>query len=443
MPELQRRFLTGLLLFLGAGLAIGWLYGRPLTGLLIAALVALAHITRQLFNFSSALTSLRLDDSAFGNGIWANLVSRVSFLRERGRKHKRRHRRLLREVRDSTNAMPDGGIVLNRSLEIVLGNQAARHLAGIRMPQDRGQRIDNFLRDPQFVDYLNRRAWERARTVEFESPLHPDNWLSCQIVPFGANQYLLLIRDITERIRINRMRRDFVANASHELRSPLTVISGYLDTLSSDGDVPDGWREPVAEMRTQAERMNRVVAKLLELSRLENPGSVREEHAIDVAAQLALARRAWAGQDGVAEIRSDVTLTAKLSGVVEEIESVIGNLLANAVRHTPADGTITLSWTADADGGGCLAVTDTGEGVAKEHIPRLTERFFRVDEGRSRDAGGVGLGLAIVKHALARHDATLAIDSVVGAGSRFACHFPGSRLIGADIETLVANRGTG
>ena len=443
MPELQRRFLAGLLLLLGAGLGIGWLYGRPLLGLLVAALIALAHMTRELFRFTDALTNLRLHDIAFGDGLWAHLASRVSFLRERSRKHKRRHRRLLREVRDSTNAMPDGGVVLNRSLEILIANRAARQLIGIRMPQDRGQRIDNFLRDPQFVDHLNKEDDARSQPVEIESPLDPDHWLSCQLVPFGAHQYLLLIRDITERIRINRMRRDFIANASHELRSPLTVISGYLDSLSGDDEVPEGWREPVAQMRKQAERMNRVVGELLELSRLENPGSAREAQAIDVAAQLAFARRSWAGQPGVPEIRCEIGLAAQLTGALEEIESIISNLVANAVRHTPADGLITLSWTADDDGGGCLAVTDTGEGVAEEHIPRLTERFFRVDEGRSREAGGIGLGLAIVKHALARHDATLSIESELGAGSRFACHFPPSRLIGADIEQLRPSRSAG
>ncbi len=429
MPGTRRRFVVGLVLLLAAGMLIGWLYGQPALGLLAAALLALGYQVRQLLRFEAALNNDRLDDADLGEGIWAQLLARVIYLRQRGRKHKRRHRRLLKEVRNSTNAMPDAGIVLNANYEILMSNQAAAELAGIRAPQDRGQRIDNILRDPRFVAYL---AGERGeRGVEIPSPLHDDNWLLCRLVPFGADQHLLLIRDITEAIRVNRMRRDFVANASHELRSPLTVISGYLDTLANDELAPADWRKPLAQMREQAERMNRVVGELLELSRLENDAAAREEQEIDIGAALAFARRSYAGEEGIAEIVVQAPLASRLRGVPTEIESVIANLLANALRHTPADGRVTLAWEA-VPGGACLSVTDSGEGIAEEYLPRLTERFFRVDEGRSRDSGGIGLGLAIVKHALLRHDARLEIDSTPGEGSRFACHFPAERLVGSE-----------
>lgn len=427
MPVTWRRYLTGIALLLGAGLFIGWLYNAAVVGLLIAALFALALNVRQLLRFERALMSDRLESVSFGDGLWSAIAARILFLRQRIRKHKRRHRRLLRDVRNSTNAMPDAGIVLNTELEIVLANRAAQALVGVRMPQDRGQRIDNILRAPAFVSYLD--ADDRELAVEIPSPLLEDGWLSCRLVPFGAEQWLLLIRDVTEAIRINKMRRDFVANASHELRSPLTVISGYLDTLAGDADMPADWHKPLQQMRSQAERMNRVVAELLELSRLENPDSARDDQEIDVAAMLALARRSWSGQPGVPAIDVDCKFAARLRGVPAEIESVITNLLSNAVRHTPADGQITLVYRANEAGGADIAVIDTGEGVAAEHIPRLTERFFRVDAGRSRDAGGVGLGLAIVKHALLRHDATLLVDSTPGKGSTFTCRFPPHRVV--------------
>ncbi|WP_082989961.1 phosphate regulon sensor histidine kinase PhoR [Woeseia oceani] len=439
MPNARRKYLTSIVLLLVAGMAIGWLYDAPLVGLLVASLLALAHQIRQLLTFERALMSDRLDDAQLGDGIWSQLLSRVSYFRQRSRKYKRRHRLLLKEVRNSTNAMPDGGIVLNRDFEIVLSNQAAETMIGVRMPQDRGQRIDNILRDPVFVAYL--KSANRAPAIELASPLSDEVWLSCRLVPFGAEQHLLLIRDVTETIRVNRMRRDFVANASHELRSPLTVISGYLDTLSDDPDMPNDWQRPLAQMRTQAERMNRVVAELLELSRLENPRSMRDEQDIDVGAVLAFARRGYAGEPGVPEIVIEAPLTARLHGVSAEIETVVSNLLANAIRHTPAEGRITLSWMSAADGGACLSVTDTGEGVPEEYIPRLTERFFRVDSGRSRDAGGVGLGLAIVKHALMRHDAQLDIKSTPGEGSRFSCNFPAARVIAAEPVPIDAKRG--
>ncbi len=430
MASARRGFLMALGLALAAGLLIGWFYSAPLRGLLVAALLVIAWFVWQLLRFEHAVLHDKLEDVMQGDGIWSRIASRIHFLRQRSRKHKRRYRRLLREVRNSTNAMPDGGIVLDRDLQIVLGNQAARDLAGIRMPQDRGQRIDNILRNPLFVEYL--KSEHDGRAVEIPSPLVEQNWLSCRLLPFGLDQQLLLIRDVTETFRVNTMRRDFVANASHELRSPLTVISGYLDTMAEADDAPESWRRPLQQMHTQAERMNRVVAELLELSRLENPQSVREEQEVDIGALMALARRGYSGQAGIASIETESSLSAHLLGVSTEIESVISNLLVNAVRHTAADGKITLSWHANADGSACLEVADTGEGIAVEHIPRLTERFFRVDPGRSRDSGGVGLGLSIVKHALMRHDASLEIESAAGKGSRFICHFPAARLIGAD-----------
>jgi two-component system phosphate regulon sensor histidine kinase PhoR len=223
------------------------------------------------------------------------------------------------------------------------------------------------------------------------------------------------------------MRREFVANASHELRSPLTVISGYLDTLADDPEVPQAWRSPVAQMRAQAARMNSIVAELLELSSLEASAAGRTEHAVDVAALLASTKKAYAGNAKGPELRVNCESRAQIMGRSAEIESVINNLVSNAMRHTPATGTVTLTWRSGAEGAE-IEVSDTGEGIAEEYISRLTERFFRVDKGRSRDDGGIGLGLAIVKHALERHDAQLCIVSALGKGSTFTCHFPPTRI---------------
>ncbi|MGB5353699.1 MAG: phosphate regulon sensor histidine kinase PhoR [Woeseia sp.] len=427
MPAAWRKFLLGLSSLLLAGLAIGAIYAAPLIGLLIATLLALAYQVRQVLRFDRALSNDALDDLSFGEGIWAALAARISYLRQRVRKNKRRYRRLLKEVRESTNAMPDGAIVLNSAYEILLSNKAAEELAGVRSVQDRGQRIDNILRDPAFVAHLQADDFDSA--VEIPSPLADERWLSCRLVPFGAEQYLLFLRDVTETVLIDKMRRDFVANASHELRSPLTVISGYLDVLVSDNRVPEEWHKPLEQMHAQAERMNRIVAELLELSRLENPQAERTDEEVDIAALLAGARRAYEGESGVPTIVTDAALKSRLLGSSAEIESVINNLLTNAIRHTPADGTIELSWRAAEGGEAVLTVSDTGEGIDPEHIPRLTERFFRADPGRSRDSGGVGLGLAIVKHALILHDARLEILSERRVGSRFSCYFPASRLV--------------
>ncbi len=259
--------------------------------------------------------------------------------------------------------------------------------------------------------------------------------MSCRIVPYGADQLLLLIRDVTERRRMTTMRREFVANASHELRSPLTVISGYLDTLTSGEDVPEDWQQPLSRMQQQTARMNKIVAELLELSRLEGTGAAPEDEIVDVPGLLAAARKTFVGEKDLPHIEIDAQSQAKLRGSSAEIESVIHNLLSNAIRHTPSDGTITLSWTSD-ENGAHLAVIDSGIGIDPEHIPRLTERFYRVDQGRDRSDGGVGLGLAIVKHVLERHSASLDITSERHKGSTFCCHFPLDRLVMPDAVSI-------
>lgn len=437
MPETWRRFLTGLALFLAGGALLGWYYGRADWGLLAAALLALGWQVRHLLRFEHALRTRNFDYLRYGEGIWSQIFSRFSHLRDRSRKHKRSYQQLLREVRDSTNAMPDGAIVLNADFEIVLCNAAAQELAGFDARLDRGQRVDNILRDPAFNHYL--RSGDLASGIEIRSSIREGDWLHCRLVPYGADQRLLLIRDITERKRLTQMRREFVANASHELRSPLTVISGYLDTLAEDPEGPVHWRKPLAQMRAQAIRMNRIVTELLELSRLESSAIVAVEQQIDVRALLDSVVRLERKRPELPEIRVEASSRAKLRGSAAEIESVVRNLLSNAIRHTPAGGTVVLRWQSSPEGAE-LVVEDTGEGIPEELISRVTERFFRIDQGRSREDGGIGLGLAIVKHVLGRHDAELAIESAVGEGSRFICRFPPERLVKAEPVPLVPDK---
>ncbi|MGB5625802.1 MAG: phosphate regulon sensor histidine kinase PhoR, partial [Woeseiaceae bacterium] len=421
MSDSARRFLIGLALLLGAGAGIGWLYGHPDWGLLVAALVALVWQVRQLLSFERALRTGNFDHFRDGEGIWEQMFSRFRFENERAARRKQNYRMLLREVRKSTNAMPDGAVILDTDNEIVTCNRAAKQLAGLKRKKDRGQRVDNILRDPGLVGLLH--AKDYKSTIEIPSPVNDGNWLNCRVVPYGADQKLLLLRDVTERIRLSKMRRDFVANASHELRSPLTVISGYLDVLADDQDMPAAWDKPVSQMRGQAARMRQILGELLELSRLESAGPAKSDQPVDVLNLIEATTQALGGHANVARVTVDAGSTAKLHGNSAEIETVIVNLLSNAIRYTPPDGEITISWRTGEDGAD-LVVTDTGEGIDPEYIPRLTERFFRVDRGLSREDGGIGLGLAIVKHVLARHDAELMVTSEASVGSEFLCHFP-------------------
>ena len=437
MPDARPKFLVGLLLLLVGGAFLGWLYGRPDLGLLVAALLALVWQVRQMFLFDSAIRSGNFDAIRYGSEFWSQAFSRIDKMRVRSQKHKKRYRRLLKEVRNSTKAMPDGAIILDERFEIMMCNPAAQDLVGFDPRLDRGQRVNNILRDPAFGAYLQEGDFDEG--IEIPSPIRDGDWLYCRLVPYGEDQTLLLIRDVTERVRLNKMRRDFVANASHELRSPLTVISGYLDALATDSSVPEEWARPLSQMQVQASRMTNVVSELIELSRLETAGAAPEDGDVDVPALIGTACRSYDDRTDVPRITAKLTTDVHLRGSPTDIDSVIRNLLSNAIRHTPSSGSVTINWTRDGDEA-VLAVSDTGEGIADEHIPRLTERFFRVDKGRSRAEGGVGLGLAIVKYALNRHDAELSIESAVGEGSTFTCRFPPNRVLDTPDE-LTAKAG--
>jgi two-component system phosphate regulon sensor histidine kinase PhoR len=333
---------------------------------------------------------------------------------------------LFRELRKSTAALPDGVIILSGQREILWFNRPAGRLLGLRRPIDIGLRIDNLIRAPEFAHYLHGEDYSVPLVIR--PPVQIDQYLSLQLVPYGPGQSLLLVRDVTRQMRLEEMRKDFVANASHELRTPLTVISGYLDTLADDTSLDPAWEGPIRDMRAQAQRMNAIIADLLELSRLESTEGQAPHEPVDVPGMLArLQRDALALAERPREISLQLDTPRWLYGASNEIESTFTNLLVNAVKYTPADGSVRMQWRLDEEGA-CFSVTDTGIGIPPEHLPRLTERFYRVDPGRSRSQGGSGLGLAIAKHALQRHGAWLQVESHEGRGSTFTCHFPLARL---------------
>lgn len=424
------RPLTALLLrhlaVLLAGALIGALYGQIFAGMLVAALGMLTWHLVNLYRLETWLRTGDLNDSPSGDGLWARTYGQVGVLREKKRRSSKDWRRLVKEFRASTKAFPDAGIILGPNQEILNFNKVARELLDLQKKRDRGQRVENLIRIPRFVDYM--RSDEHAEGVEIQSPINPAIWLSCRLIPYGPDQSLLLLRDITRSVEVERMRHDFVANASHELRSPLTVISGYLDGLADDAELSETWRQPVAEMREQAYRMGRLVADLLQLSKLESSVLSPTDKEVNVAAVLCSAKKdALSLEVRPQDIELCLDSDATLLGDLTEIQSVVSNLISNAIRYTPPEGSITISWSVD-DQGGHLSVADTGIGISEEDLPRITERFYRADEGRDRQAGGTGLGLAIVKHALKHHEGELEIVSQQGAGSTFSCHFPPSRV---------------
>ena len=415
-----------LLLVAGVGALLGLLADQVLVGVLLAFAAALAWQWVELFRLAYWLRNRRTADPPQTFGLWSELGAIVVRLHRRKRFHKARMLGVLRELRESTAALPDAVVVLNAAREIQWFNQPADTLLGLKRRRDEGIRIDNLLRQPEIHEFLAKALDDRSLTVRMAGDV--ERFLLLRLVPFGEGRQLLLARDVTATQQLATVRRDFVANASHELRTPLTVIAGYLETMDSDAEMPEALRAPLSEMRRQSDRMRALLDDLLSLSKLDaNETEIRGEP-IDVPELLQQLRRdasLLAPRPATIDLAID-----SLQGIVGDpalLHSSFWNLIENAVKYTPADGAVRLRWWVDAVGGH-FSVTDNGPGIAPEHIPRLTERFYRVDASRSRLTGGTGLGLAIVKHALQQHDAELDIQSTPGSGSSFTCHFPVTRV---------------
>ena len=406
---------------------LGFFFGHIAAFVAAALAVLLAVQVRNLLRFERWLRNRSIEAPPDMRGAWGEVAAITHRIYRRKVFHKRRVLTLFREFRRMTSAMPDGAILLGSNREILWLNRTAGRWLGLRRKVDRGIRIDNLVRHPELVDYLERGGTTTPPRIHL--PKLGERWLEFHLVKASDSaQQLLIVRDVTGEARLESMRKDFVANASHELRSPLTVITGYLDALAEDPALDQAWREPVQEMRRQSGRMRGIVQDLLELSKLEAQGGEAEQAPVDVGGMLAMIRKdVLSRSQRPASVNLELATDAMLLGAENELHSVFSNLVSNAVKYTPADGSIDIRWWVD-EKGGHVTVRDTGVGIAAEHLPRLTERFYRVDAGRSRQLGGSGLGLAIVKHALQRHDGRLEIVSEEGKGSTFTAHFPSARV---------------
>lgn len=337
----------------------------------------------------------------------------------------------LERFRQAAQAMPDGVVILGRQLVIEWANSQAEHLLGIDNGRDVGAPVINIVREPQFVAYLQGEDYATPRLLR--SLRMPGQSLQVRAVPFGQGRLMLLVRDVTQFERLETMRRDFVANVSHELKTPLTVVSGFIDTLADGWDdlSPDEAKHLLTLAGEQASRMRHLIEDLLTLSALETDAPPQEEQ-VSMAAVLADVREeATVLSAGRHEIVLVDNGPSGLLGNPRELRSAFGNLASNAVRYTPAGGRIDLLWQRDSNGDAAFTVADNGIGIEPQHISRLTERFYRVDRGRSRETGGTGLGLAIVKHVLERHGGGLHVESKPGEGSRFTARLPARRVVGA------------
>jgi len=414
---------VALLAGLGLGAATGWAV------LALGALALLAYHSAKLAQLIRWLRQPRADALPEARGAWDDAFALLyRYERAAVREADRLSHALLR-WRQAGEALPDGVVILNAQNRIEWCNEGASRHFGLDRHADLGRPVINLVRQPEFADYIE--AEDYAHAI----PLHSEHGgglsLSVQVIPYGEAQKLLLSRDITRLEKVETTRRDFVANVSHELRTPLTVLAGFLETVRELKLDPQRTRDYMNLMAEQARRMQRIVDDLLALSTLESSPEPSSEERVNVQGLLA---RVKADADALSGGRHRITLEAMegfdIAGAESEIASAFGNLASNAVRYTPEGGTVRLIWRASQEGAE-FTVEDSGVGIEPQHVPRLTERFYRVDRGRSRETGGTGLGLAIVKHALLRHQATLDIQSEPGKGSRFSARFPARRVLPA------------
>jgi len=366
-------------------------------------------------------------------GIWEDMYYHVYLIKKSEKRRKKKLGKIIDQFRKSTDALPDAAIVLGKNDEIEWANTAARKVFGLQ-PSDRGQRIPNLIRLPVFVRYL--KAGNFKDSVLMPSPTNGQTTLAVRIVSYGAGLRLLIAQDVTQLRKMEQMRKDFVANVSHELRTPLTVLKGYLETLQEfDGSLSPLFNHSFQQMHEQTERMQYLVDDLLLLSNLETQPT--RTHCVDVPNLLIkICKESEKLSASAGRIQLNLDTNASIHGDEHELRSAFSNLLGNALKYSPIDSTVKICWR-ETPQDIVLDVADEGEGIAETEIPRITERFYRVDVKRPNKIAGTGLGLAIVKHVLIRHDARLVVSSELHQGSTFSCHFPVERICLGHVQTIT------
>lgn len=407
-----------------------WGIEGPLVAALFFAVVILLRLLAQLKQLAALeYWSMNSDSSPVpeAGGLWEEVFTRLNKMMRKQRETREKYTTALHQIEQAISAMPEGVVILDQADHVEWCNRQAADHFGLDSARDLGQQITYLARQPAFVRYLE--LADYAEPLILRETRQNGLVLCIKVVPYGSNKRLLISRDVTQLERIETMRRDFVANVSHELRTPLTVVNGFVETLQ---DMPkldnDMSRRALALMGEQTRRMEGLVNDLLTLSRLENADNILQEEMVDVPALLqSLVQDGQTISAGKHVLKLALNCSDKLQGNNAEVRSAFGNLISNAVRYSPQGGEIFIQWQVLPDDQLELSVRDSGIGIAAEHIPRLTERFYRVDSSRSRETGGTGLGLAIVKHIVSRHQATLNVESKEGLGSTFSIVFPAKR----------------
>jgi two-component system phosphate regulon sensor histidine kinase PhoR len=402
---------------------VGLLFGQMMTFLFLASLLYALWLQRSWFQLSKWLRKPKKNPSPAAEGVIDDVCREIEQVRQQNSSRKKKLAGYLKRFQTATAALPDAIVVLGEFGEVDWANDSAKKLLGVRWPRDNHVRVNNLIRDPGFQQLIAD-SDAIGKTVIVVSPVSSDIKLEIKIVSYMGGGRMLVASDMTQTVKLQEMRRDFVANVSHELRTPLTVLRGYLE-MFDDNTPAEQWRNALPAMREQSERMSDMLHELLTLSRLETGEKSLQMLATDVGhiLQEIIADAKQLTQFDRHEISLSLESEHWLLADVDELRSAVSNLVFNAVKYTPAGCRVTITWAVDEQEGK-ISVIDEGDGIAEHHLDRLTERFYRVDSGRSVGDGGTGLGLAIVKHVLQRHGAVLRINSDLGHGSTFTCCFP-------------------
>lgn len=429
-----RRHLLRVLALAALACLAGWATGRLEWVLLAGAGVYGSWLVFNMVRLSRWLDSNQSEPPQ-SFGVWSDIFESIHRLQKRNREQDDQNQSIIREFRSMTDAFPDATLVLDENDCITWFNESARRMLGLRSPEDIGQAVTNLLRDPDFADWISVQEQVESH-FEMAMPLDSNTRLSASAVRIRDDQRLLLLRDITDIHNLEQVRRDFVANVSHELRTPLTVLFGYLESLRDQAD--EEMAPALERMQEQAWQMQALLNDLLELSRLQSESKPDSHERVNVCAvMMQLREQAEEISQGSHELQVRCESGLDMVGNSKDLESAFRNLINNAIHYTPKNGVIKVSWGA-RDDGLVFSVSDTGIGIPKRDIPRLTERFYRVGSDRSRHTGGTGLGLSIVKHVLNAHGARLQIESELGEGSTFSCIFPADRRLSPESLPLSA-----
>lgn len=415
--------LTSLALFLLPFLFIGWLFELfwPIAALALLGLVCWHYYYQQKLIKWLWQSRTLMPPSAPGS--WSYIYDGIYRSQRRSQKRRKALARLLRRFREAAEALPDAAIVFRADGALLWSNKLAQFYFGLRWPDDAGQRLSNLIRHPEFYAYLNAGHFDEELTIP--SPIRESLDIEIRIMPYSEDQFLLVARDVTQVKRLENLRREFVANVSHELKTPLTVLQGYLEMMDDPQQTPPAMlKKAVENMNAQSSRMTNLVDQLLTLSRMETPSNDVFDNEVDMPALLeqleSEARRL--NETKQHNIEFEVA-PVRIYGKENLLRSAMQNLITNAINYTPEGGEIKVTWKAVA-GGVEFSVEDNGKGIAAKHLSRLTERFYRVEDDRNSASGGTGLGLSIVKHAIEHHNSQLDINSSLEKGSRFSFRIP-------------------